>query len=259
MPQIHPSALVSSSSAIIADDVTIGPFTIIEDEVTIGPGCRIDSQAKICKGTSMGENNSIGHGAVIGGDPQDLSFDPTVTSGVLIGNGNTFREYVTINRSTRPDSHTIVGNRNFLMAVSHLAHDVILGSDNVLANNVMIAGHCQLGNKIFLGGGSATHQFIRVGDFAMAQGNSGMTRDVPPYCIVHQINQLSGLNTIGLKRGGFSPSERQEIKVAYALVLNAKTTRAESLAQADQRTWSPAAAKLIEAVRHPSPKGILTR
>ncbi|MGD1978669.1 MAG: acyl-ACP--UDP-N-acetylglucosamine O-acyltransferase [Akkermansiaceae bacterium] len=258
MPNIHPSALVSPS-ANLADDVEVGAFAIIEDEVVIGSGCKIGSQAKIRKGVVMGENNTVDHGSVIGGDPQDLSFDPETPSGVVIGNGNTFREHVTINRSTSDNGNTIVGDDNFLMAVAHLGHDTLLGDHNVLANNVMIAGHCRIGNRTFLGGGAATHQFVHVGDFVMAQGNSGMTRDVPPYCIVHQINQLSGLNTVGLKRGGFSPEERKEIKAAYALVLNSKTTRIEALATADKISWGPAAAKLIEAVRHPSSKGILTR
>ena len=258
MPQIHPTALVSPS-AILADNVEVGPFAIIEDKVTIGPGCRIGSQAKISSGVSMGENNLVDHGAVIGGEPQDLSFDPATPSGVLIGNNNTFREYVTINCSTKADSHTIVGNDNFLMAVSHLAHDAIMGDHNILANNVMIAGHCQLGHHIFLGGGTAIHQFIRIGDFAMTQGNSGMTRDVPPYCLAHKINQLSGLNVVGLKRGGFTPLERKEIKLAYRMVLSPRSSRQEALKEADRLTWSAAAAKLIEAVRHPSPKGILTR
>ena len=258
MPNIHPQALVSPQ-ATLADDVEVGPFAIIEGNVTIGSGCRIASQAKIFSGVIMGGNNIIEHGAVIGGLPQDLAFDPTTSSGVIIGNGNTFREYVTINRSTQAENNTIIGDRNFLMAVTHLAHDVEIGNDNVLANNVMVAGHCHLGSKIFLGGGTGIHQFIHIGDFAMTQGNSGMTRDIPPYCIVHKMNQLSGLNSIGLKRGGFRLIERQEIKLAFPIVLNSKSTRSESLEQADSLEWSPAATKLIEAVRSPSSKGILTR
>jgi UDP-N-acetylglucosamine acyltransferase len=258
MPNIHPSALVSSS-ARLADDVEIGPFAIVEDEVVIGSGCKIGSQTKIRKGVVMGENNTVDHGAVIGGDPQDLSFDPATSSGVIIGNGNTFREYVTISRSTSVGGNTIVGDHNFLMAVSHLGHDTVVGDHNILANNVMIAGHCRIGNRIFFGGGTAIHQFIHIGDFAMTQGNCGMTRDIPPYCIVHKINQLSGLNSVGLKRGGFSPEERKEIKAAFALVLNSKTTRADALATAEKISWGPAAKKLIEAVRNPSAKGILTR
>jgi len=258
MSAIHPQALVSKT-AKLAHDVEVGPFTIIEDDVEIGPGCRIASHAKICGGVIMGAHNLIEHGAVIGSLPQDLSFDPATESGVLIGDDNTFREYVTINRSTRPGGHTRIGDRNFLMAVAHLAHDVVIGNDNILANNVMIAGHCLLGSKIFLGGGAGIHQFVHVGDFAMSQGNSSITKDVPPYCTVHQTNKLSGLNVIGLRRGGFTPTERKEIKLAYSIVLNSTLGYHEALAQADQLTWSATAAKLIEAVRSPSAKGILTR
>ena len=258
MPTIHSTALVSPN-ATLADDVEVGPFAIIEDEVTIGAGCKIGSQAKIRTGVVMGDNNNVDHGVVIGGDPQDLSFDPTTPSGVIIGDGNTFREYVTISRSTTATENTVVGNHNFLMAVSHLGHDTVVGDHNILANNVMIGGHCRIGNRIFFGGGTAIHQFIHIGDFAMTQGNCAMTRDIPPFCIVHKVNQLSGLNNVGLKRGGVSPEERREIKAAFALVLNSKKTRAEALETADKISWGPAAAKLIEAVRKPSSKGILTR
>lgn len=258
MPLIHPQSLVSNS-AILADDVEVGPFALIEDGVTIGAGCRIGSQARICRGVAMGKNNIVDHGAVIGGAPQDLSFDSETRSGVTIGNDNTFREYVTINRSTATGGKTIVGDRNFLMAVSHLAHDVVVGNDNILANNVMIAGHVRIGDKIFFGGGSAIHQYVHVGDFAMTQGNSGMTRDVPPYCVVHKINQLSGLNVVGLRRGGFTREERKEIKLAYSLVLNSKFSREEALEEASQMDFGPVATKLVAAVRSPSSKGILTR
>ena len=207
----------------------------------------------------MGKDNIVDTGAVIGGNPQDLSFDPLTDSGVLIGNGNTFREYVTIHRSTQSGGNTIIGDENFLMAVVHLGHDTVMGNNNILANNTMIAGHVTLGNKIFLGGGAGIHQQVRIGDLAMVQGNAGMTRDVPPYCIVHQINQLSGLNSVGLRRAGLTPAERKEIKLAYTILFRSKGTREENLAEADLQTWSEAASLLVEAVRTPSSKGILTR
>ena len=258
MPEIHPTALVSEN-AQLDDDVEVGPFSIIEDGVIIRSGSRIDSHTKICRGVIMGKNNTIETGAVIGGTPQDLGFDPLTDTGVLIGNGNTFREYVTIHRSTRVGGNTIIGDDNYLMAVSHLAHDVVVGNKNILANNTMIAGHVTIGNNTFLGGGAGIHQYIRIGDYAMVQGNAGMTRDVPPYCIVHQINQLSGLNSIGLKRAGFTPAERKEIKLVYTILFRSKGSRAENLAEADLQTWGEAATLLIEAVRTPSSKGILTR
>ena len=258
MPTIHPTALVSEN-AQLADDVEVGPFSVIEDGVTLRSGCRVDSHAKICRGVIMGKNNVIETGAVIGGAPQDLGFDPLTDSGVLIGNENTFREYVTIHRSTQAGGNSIIGDENYLMAVVHLGHDTIVGNNNVLANNTMIAGHVTIGNNTFLGGGAGIHQFIRIGDYAMVQGNAGMTRDVPPYCIVHQINHLSGLNSVGLKRAGFTPEERKEIKLAYTILFRSKGTRQENLAEADLQTWSDPASLLIEAVRTPSTKGILTR
>ena len=254
----HPQSIVSES-AQLAENVEVGPYAIIEPGVSIAAGCRIESHSKICRGVKMGKNNLVGHGAVIGGNPQDLSFDPQINSGVIIGDDNNFREHVTISRSTELDGNTIIGNRNFFMAVSHIAHDVIVGNDNILANNVMIAGHVRIGNKVFLGGGTAIHQFTHVGDFAMSQGNSTLTQDIPPYCVAHKFNQLSGLNVIGLRRGGFSPEDRKEIKLAYSLVLKSKSTREDALKEAGSRDFGPVAARLVEAVRSPSSRGILTR
>ncbi|MGJ8696271.1 MAG: acyl-ACP--UDP-N-acetylglucosamine O-acyltransferase [Verrucomicrobiaceae bacterium] len=258
MSNIHPTALVSPD-AIVPASTIVGPFSIIDPGVTLGENCLIDAHVRLCQGVTMGSANKVGHGAVIGGNPQDLSFDPDIHSGVSIGNGNFFGEYVTIHRSTHPDGNTIIGNDNFLMGVSHLAHDVVIGNKNVLANNAMVAGHVHMGNNIFMGGGAGYHQFIRVGDYSIIQGNGGATRDIPPYCIAHQINQLSGLNTIGLKRAGFTPEERKEIKKAYAILFQTQKSRADSLAEADSHSWTPAGQRLIDAVRSPSPKGILTR
>ena len=146
---------------------------------------------KFVEGSKWGETTWSITAPVLGGAPQDLSFDPKIDSGVIIGDDNNFREHVTISRSTKVNGNTIIGDRNFFMAVSHIAHDVIVGDDNIFANNVMIAGHVRIANKVFLGGGTAIHQFTHVGDFAMSQGNSTLTKDVPPYCVAHKINQLS--------------------------------------------------------------------
>jgi len=258
MPTIHSTALISPDASL-HDSVEVGPFAIIDDGVTLGEGCKIDAHARVCRGVTMGANNSVGHAAVIGGDPQDLSFDPTTSSGVIIGDDNTFREYVTIHRSTQPGENTIVGNENFMMGTSHLAHDVTIGNKNVFANNAMVAGHVHMGSHIFMGGGAGYHQFIHVGDYSIIQGNGGATRDVPPYCIVHGINQLSGLNAIGLKRAGFTPVQRKEIKAAYRALFLRRESRNAALAIIARQPWSDAAMILIDAVRNPSSKGILSR
>jgi len=258
MSKIHPTAIVPETLSL-PDSIEIGPFAIIEEGVSFGENCKVDAHAKICRDVTMGDQNSVGYGAVIGGDPQDLTFDPQTPSGVAIGNNNTFREYVTIHRSTQADGNTVVGSDNLMMATSHLAHDVVIGDHNVLANNAMVAGHVHMGNRIFMGGGAGYHQFIRVGDYSLIQGNGGATKDIPPYCVVHGINNLSGLNVIGLRRAGFSPEERKEIKSVYRILFQGNTSREEALEITSEKQWNDGARLLIDSVQNPTHKGILNR
>jgi UDP-N-acetylglucosamine acyltransferase len=253
---IHPSALVSPQ-AQIGEHVRIGPFTVIDGPVSIGDHCEIAGHVLIQGKVTIAANNRIGWGAIIGADPQDLHFDPSTDSSVEIGENNTLREYVTIHRGSKSGGVTRIGHHNFLMTGVHLAHDVEIGDHNVLANNVLLAGHIRIGQRCFLGGGAGFHQFIHIGDYAIVQGNAAISQDVPPYCMVHGQNQLASLNLIGLKRAGFTPEQRSEIKKAFRLLLSGNRTRA--LAQAAEDTWSDAAMVLIRAVAEPSRKGIITR
>ena len=214
---IHPTALISPS-ARLAPDVAAGPYAIIEEGVTLGPGCRVEAHGQVLRGVRMGSGNVVGRGAIIGGDPQSLGFNPSTESGVKIGDGNTFREHVTIHRSTQAGGDTVIGSGNFFMATSHVGHDAVLGDHNVLANGVLIAGHISIGHRCFLGGGAALHQFIRVGDSAMVQGCGGYTRDIPPYCTVFRWNNLRGLNVVGLRRAGFATPLRMALKRAWRAV-----------------------------------------
>lgn len=258
MPDIHSSAVVSSQ-AELADDVVVGPFAIIDGPARIGPGCEIAGQAWIKGSVEMGSGNKIGYGAIIGGDPQDLSFDPSSDTGVTIGNDNTIREYVTINRATVAGTNNTVGHRNYLMTGVHLGHDVVMGNDNIFANNVLVAGFVAIGDSVFVGGGAVFHQFIRLGDYALAQGISGASKDLPPYCVLHKVNKLGGLNIIGLRRAGFSGEERKEIKSAYAILFQKGLPLSEAVAEATSREWGPAARRLVDAVQNPTKKGVLSR
>jgi UDP-N-acetylglucosamine acyltransferase len=257
MPEIHPTAIVSER-ARLAENVTVGPFAIIDAGVKIGPGCTVSAQAWITGGTVMGADNSIGYGSIIGADPQDSSFDPATECNVVIGSHNCIREYVTIHRSALAGGSTTVGDSNFLMTGVHLGHDVQMGSHNNLANNVLLAGHILLGDHVFLGGGSVFHQFIHIGDYAIAQGNAAASRDLPPFCVAHGRNELAGLNVIGLRRGGFTPEERLDIKRAYQLLFRGGGNRSEALAEADEAEWTTGARKLLEAARSPSRKGLMS-
>ncbi len=256
MSNIHSTAIVSDE-AILAEDVSVGPFTIIDAGVNIGAGCKIGAQAWITGGTVMGEDNHIGYGAIIGGDPQDIAFDTATHSNLVIGKHNRIREYVTIHRSTAEGESTRVGDSNFLMTGVHLAHDVQMGDSNNLANNVLLAGHIVMGNHIFLGGGAGFHQFLHIGDYAIVQGNAVVSRDVPPFCMAHGRNQLAGLNVIGLRRGGFSAEERADIKRAYQLLFRSGGNLQQALAEAAKSEWSSAADKMLDAARAPSRKGLM--
>ena len=253
---IHPTALVSSE-ARLAGEVEIGPFAVIEGPVELGAGVTVAGHAWIRGDTVLGAGTTVGWGALIGTDPQDLSFDPATPSGVRIGPRNVLREYVTIHRGSKPGTFTTLGEGNYLMTGAHLGHDSQVGNGNVIANNVMFGGHVRLGNRAFLGGGGGYHQFVRVGDLAMVQGNAAVSQDVPPYCVVYGINQLAGLNTVGLRRAGLDAAARAEIKKLYALLFRSGVPLSRAVAAAADMDWSPAARLLLDAVANPSRKGVM--
>ena len=254
---IHASALISPQ-AEIGEGVEIGPFAVIEGPVKIAAGCRILAHAQLIGDVEIGENCVVGRGAIIGEDPQDLNFDAATASGVKIGSDNVFRELVTIHRSTSEAEFTNVGDRNFLMAGAHLAHDVEIGNDNVIANNCLLAGHVKLGEHAFLGGGTVVHQFIRLGDFCLTQGNSAISKDVPPYVTACKLNRFGGINVVGLRRAGFDNKLRREIqKVIDELFRSGRPLR-DAVREARSERWSEHAEKIIEFVAAESRKGVLT-
>jgi len=258
MPEIHPSAIVSEY-AHLAEDVRVGPFSIIDAGVEIGSGCEIGAHVWITGKTQMGARNCVGYGTIIGANPQDVSFNTETDSNVAIGDDNCIREYVTIHRSTENGGSTSIGDSNFLMTGVHLAHDVRMGSQNVMANNVLLAGHVKIADHVFLGGGRAFHQFIHIGQYSIVQGNAVVSRDVPPYCMAHGRNELAGLNVIGLRRGGFTPDERADIKRAYNLLFRGGGNITEALAEADRSHWTDVAKSLLNSARHASKKGLMAR
>jgi UDP-N-acetylglucosamine acyltransferase len=200
MTRIHSTAVIEEG-ATLADDVEVGPHAVIYRYVSVGPGCRIHA------------------GAVLGDTPQDLAFKG-IESRVRIGAGCTIREHVTIHRGTKEGTETVVGKGCYLMAGSHLAHNVALGNSVVLANNVMLAGYVEVGDGVFMGGGAGVHQFVRVGRLAMLGGNCGISKDVPPFCTTRGAtpNRVSALNVVGLRRAGFTPDQRSEIRAAFKIL-----------------------------------------
>ena len=256
--EIHPTAIVSKEARLGAR-VSIGAYAIIEGKVELGDDCQVFPHAQVLAGCRIGNRCSIGRGAVIGGDPQALSFDMATPSFVEIGARNVLREHVTIHRSMTEGESTRMGDDNFLMVGSHLGHDVDVGDHNVIANAVLLAGHVEMGNYNYLGGASVFHQFIRIGDYCMAQGNSSISQDIPHYTTVSQLNILAGLNVVGLRRAGFSPAERKEIKELFRLVFASDNNVSQGVANARERQWSDRATNFLEFVSNPSKRGFCSR
>ena len=215
---VHPSAVVSPL-ARLGRDVVIGPLAVVEDDTTVGDGCEIRAHAVVKRFTTLGTHNRVHEGAVLGGEPQDVSFAEQETR-LVIGDRNVVREGVTIHRSTRPGGATLVGSDCFLMAYVHVAHDNRIGDRAILANNVMLAGHVEIGERAFLGGGSGVHQFCRVGRLAMVGGNAKVVQDCLPFVISDgHPARARGLNVVGLRRAGITPQQLRTLHEGYRLLL----------------------------------------
>jgi UDP-N-acetylglucosamine acyltransferase len=212
---IHPSAIIDPS-AVIAGDVKIGPFTVIGPKVEIGPGCEIMSHVVINGPTRIGKNNRIFQFASIGEEPQDKKFHGEDTW-LEIGDNNLIRESVTINRGTVGGGGvTRIGNNNWIMAYVHIAHDCIVGNDNIFANNASLAGHVLIDDHVILGGFTLVSQFNYLGSHSFSAMGSVISRNVPPYVLVsgHMAKPV-GVNVEGLRRRKFSDSQIRNIRQAY--------------------------------------------
>jgi UDP-N-acetylglucosamine acyltransferase len=242
-------------AAEIGDGVAIGPFAVVGAGVRIGDNCRIGPHACLLGPLELGADCVVGFSAAIGHDPQVTGTDGPFGA-TRIGNGNVFREFVSVHRSMKPDGETVLGDRNYLMAQSHVGHDCVVGDDNTFVNNIMLAGHIHVGNRVMIGGGAGIHQFSRVGDYAMIGGNASIQRDVPPYTRVtgDRPSTLSGLNVVGLRRGGIDAAARKALNQAYRILFRGDAPVAERLAAVDVTT--PEVGKLVEFLKT-SERGVI--
>jgi UDP-N-acetylglucosamine acyltransferase len=213
-PKISPHAVVDKN-AEIADDVEIGPFCVIGPDVKIGPGCRLLNSVTILGDTTIGRDNVFFPNTVVGGAPQDKKYKGARTK-LTVGNGNVFREAVTVHLGTEKGGGlTTVGDNNLLMVNAHIGHDAHIGSNCVLANNVMIAGHVLIGDHVAMMGGAAVHHYCLIGEFAYVGAYSRVHHDVPPYCKVDGADLVRGLNTVGIRRAGFTEDQIKGLDFVY--------------------------------------------
>jgi UDP-N-acetylglucosamine acyltransferase len=225
---IHPTAIVSSS-ARLASDVVVGPYVVIEDDVDIGPGCEIGPHAVIKRYTSIGARNRIFEHALLGGEPQDVKFKGE-PSRLVVGDDNLIREFCTLHRASGEGETTLVGSRNFFMVGIHIAHNCVIGDDNIFANEVALAGHITVEDHVFLSNNVGAHQFVRMGRYAMVGGKSKIVQDVLPFLITDGFPAtLRGVNSVGLRRAGFSQEARQALKSAYRLLFRSSLPLEDAL------------------------------
>jgi len=214
---IHPSAIIDKT-AVLGQDVSVGPYTIIGPECTIGDGCIIGSSVAIHRWTELGPGCRVWHGASLGGDPQDLKFKGARTK-VAIGANTAIREYVTVNLSTEEGHLTRIGRNCFLMAYAHVAHECSVGDQVIMANSANLAGHVTVEDFAIIGGLTPVHQFCTIGCYAMVGGASAVQKDILPYSKSFGVPaKIFGLNSIGLTRRGFSAEARTVLHRAFRLI-----------------------------------------
>ena len=245
---VHPSAVIDPG-AELADGVVVGPFCHVQSGARIGARTRLLSHVSIGPCTTLGEDNLVHPGAVLGGVPQDKTYRGEPTT-LTVGNGNVIRECVTLNRGTmKGGGRTVVGDRNLLMACSHVGHDCMLGNDLIIANAVLIAGHVHIGDRAVLAGAVACHHFARIGRMAYVGGMSRVVHDVPPYTkVAGERVRVRALNVVGLQRGGVSEAEIEELKRVYHELFRKQAALAAAVAQVTAPTGS-LAAELAQFVR----------
>ena len=254
---IHASAIVSDK-ACISDDVEIGAFSIIGDGVEIGAGTKVASHVVINGPTVIGEDNHIYQFASIGNDPQDKKYAGEPTT-LTIGDRNTIREFCTFSRGTPQDKGaTIVGDDNWIMAYVHIAHDCVIGSKAIMANNTTLAGHVHVGDWVIFGGFAGVHQFCRIGAHAFIGMYSAISRDVPAYTMISGSPAVPrGINSEGLKRRDFDVGQIRNIKDAYRLVYRKGIKLADAIDEIAERSKTQSELELFLESLRSSERGLI--
>ncbi len=225
---INKTAIISSN-AKIGDNVSIGPYCIIEDNVIIGNNTKIDAFTIIKEYSEIGQNNHIFSNCVIGEIPQDKKFSGEKTK-LIIGNNNVIREFCTLNRGTIDLGTTTIGNECLLMAYVHIGHDCIVRNNIILANGVQLGGHVMIDDFAIVGGLTPVHQFCKIGEHSLVGGGLRVVQDIPPFIVANgQPLRFSGINSIGLRRRNFKPSQRSNIKKAYKIIYNSNYNTSQAL------------------------------
>ncbi len=263
MSSVHPSATIAKTArvaptATIGPGVVVGDYSIIEADVEVGPGCKIESHVVLKRWTTLGKDNEISSGAVLGTEPLDKSFRGK-RSYLRIGNGNRVREHFTISRGTEPESETVIGDDNFIMTSGHIAHNCRIGNGTVIASATLIAGYVEIEDRAFVSGGIGVQQYLRIGELAMVGGMTRVNQDVTPYLThVGPTMAVHGLNLVGLRRAGLDNGDIDRIRRAYRILFRSRLPLAEALATVEAELDGPHARHMVEFIRA-SKRGVCRR
>jgi UDP-N-acetylglucosamine acyltransferase len=250
---IHPTAIIHPEARLGAN-VRVGPYAVIDGGVELDADCVIGPHVYLTGATKIGRGNRFHAGCVIGDEPQDLKYQNEPTR-LRIGDNNVFREHVTVHRSNKLAEDTVIGSHNLFMAGTHVAHNCTVGDHVILANGALLGGHVTVQDRAFISGSCLVHQFCRVGTLAIMQGGAAISKDLPPFTVAHGVNGICGLNTIGLRRAGFSAGERLELKKLYRALFRGGQTLRAALADAE-KNFSSRGAKLMLAFVAEAKRGI---
>jgi UDP-N-acetylglucosamine acyltransferase len=243
---IHPTAIIHPK-AKLDPTVQAGPFAVIDAGVELGADCIVGPHVYLTGLTTIGSNNRFHAGCVIGDAPQDLKYKDEPTR-LRIGDDNVFREHFTVHRSTKPDAETVIGSHNYFMANSHVAHNCVIGDHVILVNGALLAGHVTVQDGAFISGNCLVHQFTRIGALSLMQGGAGISKDLPPFCLALGINEMCGLNVVGLRRAGIPADGRMELKRLYHLMFRSGKKLREALDEARKNFSGEAAKTMLEFI-----------
>src|SRR5260221_1387149 len=247
-PRIHPTSVVGPDVELAAG-VDIGPLCLLDGKIRVGARTRLIGHVTILGITELGADNVLHPGAVIGDEPQDLTYTGVARS-VKIGNRNVFREYTTVHRGSEHGDITIMGDDNFMMQNAHVAHDCRIGNSTIIAGGALLAGWVELGDRALVSGNCVVHQYTRIGRLAMMRGLSRTSRDVPPFCIMDGTHTLRSINVIGLKRAGISNKSIHALRSAFGGLFGTRRNLKLAIAQLlEPGNLAPEVIEMVDFIR----------
>ncbi len=244
---IHPTAIVDAR-ATVDPSAEIGPYVVIDGPVGVGARTKIGPHSVVLGRTVLGADNVLHAHVVLGDVPQDLAFAGGDT-GLVVGDGNVFREYATVHRGTKAGTDTVLGNRGYYMQNSHVAHNCRIGDDCIVAGGALLAGYVEMGDRAFVSGNCVVHQFVRIGRLAFLRGISRTSRDVPPFCVMDGTHTVRTLNLVGLRRAGMPREEIHALRAAFRTLFLRPRNLELALRDVESAPMGAGVRELIEFIR----------